>query len=74
MPGGPNIKLGEGFVRSTELLQELQGDIDHAYGALENDRDSQYLRRCVVRAIFSFIEAAIEFIKVELRSTIELAP
>lgn len=70
MPGSPRIDLGEGFVRSGELLQELREDIDQAYAALEIDRSSQYLRRCVVRAIFSFIEAAIESVKVELRSTV----
>lgn len=70
MPGSPRTDIGEGFVRSSELFQELQNDIASAYAALELDRDSQYLRRCVVRAIFSFIEAAIESVKVELRSTI----
>lgn len=70
MPGSPRIDLGEGFVRSGELLLELRKDIDSAYQALEADRSSQYFRRCVVRAIFSFIEAAIESIKVELRSTV----
>ena len=70
MPGSPRIDLGEGFVRAGELLQELRNDIDSAYGALEKDRDSQYLRRCVVRAVFSFIKAVIESVKVELRSTI----
>lgn len=70
MPGSPRIDLGEGFVRPGELLQALRQDIDSAYKALEADRGSQYLRRCVVRAIFSFIEAAVESIKVELRSTV----
>lgn len=70
MPGFPRTDHGEGFVRSGELLQELTDDIDSAYRALEADRGSQYLRRCVVRAIFSFIEAAAEAVKVELRSTI----
>ncbi len=68
MSGIPN--LGEGFIRSHELLEELFKDINLAYQMLENDKQSQYLRRCVVRANFSFIEAMIEVIKVELRSTI----
>lgn len=72
MPGSPRIDLGEGFVRPQELLQELRLDIDAAYEALEKDLESQYLRRCVVRAIFSFIEAVIEAIKVELRSTVRI--
>lgn len=70
MPGSPRTDLGEGFVRSGELLEELRNDIESAYEALEKDRNSQYLRRCVVRAVFSFIEAAVESIKSELRSSI----
>jgi hypothetical protein len=70
VPGSPRIDLGEGFVRSAELLEELRSDITKAYAALETQRDSQYFRRCVVRAIYSFIEATVESIKVELRSTI----
>ena len=68
MPGIPQI--GEGFVRQQELIEQLREDISSSYAALENDRSSQYLRRCVVRAVFSFIEAAIECIKWELRSTV----
>ena len=70
MPGSPRIDKGEGFIRSHELLQELRADIDAAYTSLENDKQSQYLRRCVVRAIFSYIEAITESVKVELRSTV----
>jgi len=68
VPGIPQI--GEGFVRQQELIEQLREDISSSYAALENDRSSQYLRRCVVRAVFSFIEAAIECIKWELRSTV----
>lgn len=70
MPSSPRIDKGEGFIRTHDLLEELQSDIHRAYETLENDRESQYLRRCVVRAIFSFIEACIETIKVEVRSNI----
>ena len=70
MPGSPRVDLGEGFVRHTELFQELGEDIARAYAALEENKASQYLRRCVVRAVFSFIEAAIESIKWELRSSV----
>ena len=52
------------------MLKELQSDVRVAYEALERDRESQYLRRNVVRAVFSFIEACIETIKVEVRSNI----
>lgn len=70
MPGAPRIDLGEGFIRSHDLLQELRRDIDLAYETLERERESQYLRRCLVRAIFSYIEAIVESIKVELRSSV----
>lgn len=69
MPGYPRIDKGEGLIRTHDLLEVLRADIDAAYSALETDRANQYLRRCVVRAIFSFIEAVVECIKVELRST-----
>lgn len=68
MPGTPN--LGEGYIRSHELLEELFKDIEIAYQMLESDKQSQYLRRCVARANFSLIESMVEIIKVELRSTI----
>lgn len=68
MPGYPQFGLG--VTRSEELLKELRVDIDLAYSNLEKDRQSQYLRRCVVRAVFSYIEALIECIKVELRSNV----
>ncbi|UOG92888.1 MAG: hypothetical protein L3K52_03945 [Candidatus Thiothrix sulfatifontis] len=70
MPSHPRIDKGEGLIRTYDLLQELRADIDAAYEILETDRQSQYLRRCVVRAVFSYVEALIECIKVELRSTI----
>lgn len=70
MPVSSSIDKGEGFIRSHELLQELRADIDAAYAALEVARQSQYLRRCVVRAVFSYVEAIIECVKVELRSTV----
>lgn len=72
MPGSPRIDLGEGFVRQQELIGKLREDIASAYGALEESKSSQYLRRCVVRSIFSFIEAVIESIKWELRSSVRL--
>lgn len=72
MPGYPRIDKGEGLIRTYDLLEVLLADIALAYRVLEAERESQYLRRCVVRAIFSFIEAAIECVKVELRSTLRL--
>lgn len=70
MPSYPRIDKGEGFIRTHDLLEELHSDMGRAYEMLEHDRESQYLRRCVVRAIFSFMEACIEAIKVEVRSNI----
>lgn len=70
MPGFPRIDKGEGLVRTHDLLATLQADIDSAYEVLEANKASQYLRRCVVRAIFSYIEAAVECIKVETRAAI----
>ena len=70
MPSYPRIDKGEGLVRTHDLLEELQSDVWLAYESLDGNKESQYLRRCVVRAIFSFIEACIETIKVEIRSNI----
>lgn len=72
MPGHLRIDKGEGLIRSHDLLEVLRADIDAAYRALEADRSNQFLRRCVVKSIFSFIEAIVECIKVELRSTVRL--
>jgi len=70
MPSTPD--KGEGLIRTHDLLEELHADIEAGYRKLEADKQSQYLRRCVVRAVFSFIEAAIECLKVELRSAVRL--
>ena len=72
MPGHPRIDKGEGLIRSHDLLEVLRADIDAAYVALEANCQSHYLRRCLVRAIFSFIEAVVESVKVELRSNVRL--
>ncbi len=69
-PGFPRIDKGEGLIRTYDLLEALQNDIKVSYATLEREKLSQYLRRCVVRAVFSYIEALIECIKVELRSAI----
>ncbi len=62
--------LKDGLIRSGDLLSELNNDVISAYETLETNRSSQYLRRCTVRAIFVYIEAVIEIIKIELRSNI----
>lgn len=68
MPSYP--KLAEGLIRSEDLLIELNDDVIAAYETLEKDRASQYLRRCLVRAVFAYMEAVIEIVKIELRSNI----
>lgn len=72
MPSRPDISKGEGFVRTYELFEELQADVVRAYEVLEEQRDSQFLRRSTVRAIFALIEASAEIIKSEIRSTLRL--
>ncbi len=66
----PDTKLGAGFVRPHELFEQLKADVITAYELLDEQRDSQFLRRAAVRAIFALIEASIEIIKSELRSTL----
>jgi hypothetical protein len=72
VPTRPDISKGEGFIRSYELLEELRGDALDAYAVLDAQRGSQFLRRNVVRAVFSYIDALIEIIKLEVRSTLRL--
>ncbi len=66
----PDTKLGAEFVRPHELFEQLKADVITAYELLDEQRDSQFLRRAAVRAIFALIEASIEIIKSELRSTL----
>lgn len=72
MPTRPDISKGDGFVRTYELFEELQADVMRAYKALAEQRDSQFLRRSNVRAIFALMEASLEIIKSEIRSTLRL--
>ena len=65
-------RRGEGFTRTYDLLEDLQNDLKIGHELLEGNPESQYFRRCVVRAIFAYLEALIECIKIELRSTIRL--
>lgn len=68
MPGTPGISGG--LIRTYELLEALRDDVSCAYAELELDRSSQFKRRCVARAVFSYLESAVECIKVEIRSTV----
>ena len=72
MPGIPDMSKGEGFVRTYELFEELQTDVLKAYEVLDKEKDSQFLRRAVVRSVFALVEAIAEIIKVEIRSTLRL--
>ena len=62
----------QGTKRAEELLAELDDDVLTSYELLENDRSSQFYRRCVVRSLYSYIEATLECIKVSLRSAIRM--
>lgn len=70
MPGTP--EPGAGLTRTYDLLSALADDVATSYKLLDQQRDSQYLRRCAVRSVYSYIEACVECIKVELRSSIRL--
>jgi hypothetical protein len=72
LPGLQNFTAGEGFIRTYDLLEALGSDVDMAFKVLDEDKPNQYLRRSVVRAVFSYIEAVIETIKVEIRSSLRL--
>ncbi|WP_394244932.1 hypothetical protein [Vibrio astriarenae] len=72
MPGVQNVKASEGFIRTYDLLKVLSNDVYTAFEVLERDKQNQYLRRSVVRAIFSYVEALIESIKVEIRSSLRV--
>ncbi|RBW42780.1 hypothetical protein DS885_14750 [Psychromonas sp. B3M02] len=68
----PDISKGEGVVRAYELFEELQADVLKAYEVLDKEKESQFLRRAVVRSVFALVEAIAEIIKVEIRSTLRL--
>lgn len=70
MPRISNIAEGEGLVMMPDLIPLLLEDVIKAYELLESDRSSQFFRRALARATFAYIEALIEAIRNELRSTI----
>ncbi|EGR0469142.1 hypothetical protein FG064_19540 [Vibrio cholerae] len=72
MPGIQNFEAGEGFIRTYDLIEALRDDVHTAFEVLESDKQNQYLRRSVVRAVFSHIEALIESVKVEIRSSLRI--
>ena len=72
MTGVQNYKASEGLIRTYDLIEVLSSDVYTAFEVLERDKQNQYLRRSVVRAIFSYVEALIESIKVEIRKSLRL--
>lgn len=70
MSSNSNSVKNVGLIRTHHLFKELDSDVATAYSLLEKDRQSQYLRRCVVRTIYSYIDAVIEIIKHEVRATL----
>jgi len=73
MPEQPNISKGEGLVRTYDLFEHLIADVDKAFETLETDKTSPYLRRCVARTVFAFIEGVIQIAKWEINSSIRLS-
>lgn len=72
MASFPNLSKGEGLIRTYDLLEHLTNDVYRAFEVLEEDKGSQFLRRSLVRTVFSFIEGIIHIIKFEIRSEYRL--
>lgn len=68
MPKTPAVSKGEGLVRTYDLLEHLSADVGAAFETLDANRSSQYLRRCVARTVFAFIEGLVQIVKHEVRS------
>ena len=68
----PNLSKGEGLIRTHELFDQLYSDVNNAFEILENSKESQYLRRTLVRTVFSFIEGVINILKFEICSEYRL--
>lgn len=58
------------LTRTYDLLNELIDDVHKSFEILEENKDSQYLKRVTVRTVFSFIESIPQIIKYELRKDI----
>ncbi|MBI5843283.1 MAG: hypothetical protein HZB23_01285 [Deltaproteobacteria bacterium] len=72
MPGSPDISKGEDFIRTYDLLDHLIADVNRAFEILESDKSSQYLRRCVARTVFAFVEGLIQIVKFEINTDIRM--
>ena len=68
----PNMSLGEGLIRPYELLETLISDFNKALELLHPDKESQFLRRVLVRNAFSFIEGIVQILKFELKTDFRL--
>lgn len=53
----------DGLVRTHDLFADLLEDVGESFRNLETNKDSQYLRRAVVRSVFTFIEAVVHIVK-----------
>ena len=72
VPRVQDFRASEGFIRTYDLIEALSDDVHKAFKLLEDDKQNQYLWRSVVRAVFSFVEALIESVKVEIRMSLKL--
>jgi len=54
-------KPGEGFIRPHDLVNHLFADVEKSFEILDSDRNSQYLRRNVVRNIFFSLRGLFKF-------------
>lgn len=70
MPEQPNIPISEGLVRTYDLLEHLVDDVGKAFETLESDKTSPYLRRCLARTVFAFIEGVIQIAKWEINASV----
>jgi hypothetical protein len=68
----PDLSKGEGLTRTHDLIENLINDVYRAFEVLDADKESQFLRRSLVRTVFSFIEGVIHVIKFEIRSAYRL--
>lgn len=64
------MSSGEGLIRTYDLLEHLNDDVVNSFKVLNKKKQSQFLRRSLVRTVFSFLEGIIHILKYELCSEI----
>ncbi len=72
MASRPDISKGEGLIRTYDVFQHLSADSYKSFEILDLEKDSQYLRRAVVRNVFSFIEGIVQILKFEVKSDLKM--